>query len=37
VTIDYVPSRSSRKAGLFFMRDPREFDLSLRALGYQSP
>lgn len=36
-TLDYVPGRSSRKAGLFFDHDPRRADLSVRALGYIEP
>ena len=37
VTLDYIPSQSSRKAGLYFSEDPREFELSLRAEGYRAP
>jgi uncharacterized protein (TIGR02588 family) len=37
VTLDYVPSQSSREAGLYFSEDPREFELSLRAEGYRAP
>lgn len=36
-TIDYLPPRSERKAGLFFARNPADFRLELRALGYQEP
>ena len=36
-TIDFVPGKSERRAGLFFTRDPREFELQLRALGYAEP
>jgi uncharacterized protein (TIGR02588 family) len=34
---DYIPGRSERKGGLFFIRDPRSGRLSLRATGYASP
>jgi uncharacterized protein (TIGR02588 family) len=37
VTIDYVPAGSQAKAGLFFTRDPKKFDLQLRAQGYRKP
>ena len=36
-TIDYVPAGSQRKAGLFFTRNPQEFDLQLRAKSYVEP
>lgn len=36
-TLDYLPSRSERKGGLFFTRDPRDFQLNIRALGYEDP
>jgi uncharacterized protein (TIGR02588 family) len=36
-TIDYLPPRSEKKAGLFFTRDPRQFDLQVRSLGYEEP
>lgn len=35
--IDYVPGSSARRGGLFFTRDPREHELTLRALGYAKP
>jgi uncharacterized protein (TIGR02588 family) len=34
---DYIPGRSSREGGLFFARDPRQGQLSLRPLGYSVP
>jgi uncharacterized protein (TIGR02588 family) len=37
VTLDYLPGRSSRTAGLFFTRDPREGRLEIRPLGYTRP
>jgi uncharacterized protein (TIGR02588 family) len=36
-TIDYVPGESTRRAGLFFTRDPRDLELKVRALGYARP
>jgi uncharacterized protein (TIGR02588 family) len=36
-TIDYLPPRSYEKAGLFFTRDPRQFELQVRPLGYEEP
>jgi uncharacterized protein (TIGR02588 family) len=36
-SIDYVPSQSQRGAGLFFSYNPADFDLSVRAMGYQEP
>lgn len=35
--VDYVPSNSRNSAGLFFTKDPRSGELTLRALGYQKP
>jgi uncharacterized protein (TIGR02588 family) len=36
-TIEYVPSHSERKGGLFFTSDPRQYKLQLRAKGYEKP
>ena len=36
-TIEYLPSHSERKGGLFFTGDPRQFELELRATGYEEP
>ena len=36
-TIEYVPSHSEREGGLFFTRDPRQYDLQIRAKGYETP
>ena len=36
-TIDYVPGRGSRRAGLAFTRDPSGHRLEVRATGYQEP
>jgi uncharacterized protein (TIGR02588 family) len=35
--LDYVPSHSFRKGGLFFSQDPRKYPLQLRAKGYAEP
>jgi uncharacterized protein (TIGR02588 family) len=37
VTLGYVPAESQRDAGLFFQRDPAQYTLKLRALGYETP
>ena len=37
VTLDYVPARSMRGAGLFFKTDPNKGQLEVRAIGYQEP
>jgi uncharacterized protein (TIGR02588 family) len=37
ITMDYVPSGSQRRAGLIFSRDPRKFELQIRAKGYEQP
>lgn len=36
-TLSYLPGNSTRKAGLIFSRDPRQFKLELRATGYEAP
>jgi uncharacterized protein (TIGR02588 family) len=36
-TIDYLPPRSHKKGGLFFTRDPRQFELKMRPFGYEEP
>lgn len=36
-TLDYVPAHSRRAGGVLFARDPAEFDLEVRATGYQNP
>ena len=36
-TLEYVPSHSERKGGLFFKSDPRQYELQLRAKGYEKP
>lgn len=36
-TVEYVPSHSQRAGGLFFTLDPRQYELQLRATGYETP
>ncbi|MGH9942841.1 MAG: hypothetical protein ACRD9R_10855 [Pyrinomonadaceae bacterium] len=36
-TLNYVPSRSTRRGGLFFTNDPQKFELKLQAKGYERP
>ena len=36
-TLDHLPAQSSRAGGLFFTRNPRAFELRLRAEGYHEP
>jgi uncharacterized protein (TIGR02588 family) len=36
-TLQYLPARAERAAGLFFTEDPRAHELTLRAVGYQTP
>jgi uncharacterized protein (TIGR02588 family) len=36
-TLEYLPSHSERSGGLFFTADPREYQLELRAKGYETP
>ena len=36
-TLEHVPSHSERAGGLFFKSDPRQFELQLRAKGYEKP
>lgn len=35
--LDYLPAGSAREGGLFFSRDPRQYELELSAAGYQKP
>lgn len=37
VTIDYIPSKGKRRAGLIFTRDPAAYELSVRPTGYDLP
>lgn len=36
-TIDYVPGQSTARGGLFFSRDPADFELEIRPTGYRKP
>jgi uncharacterized protein (TIGR02588 family) len=36
-TIDYLPPRSEQRGGLFFTRDPLQFELQVRPFGYVEP
>lgn len=36
-TLDYAPSHSERKGGLFFTKNPQNFDLQIRATGFEEP
>jgi len=36
-TIEYLPAHSEREGGLFFTTDPRNYELRLRAKGYEKP
>lgn len=36
-TLDFVPTQSRRKAGLYFSRDPRSYRLELRPVGFTLP
>jgi len=33
--IEFLPARSKKRAGLFFTKDPNQFELKLRPLGYE--
>ena len=35
--IDYAPSHSERKGALIFTKNPKDYDLLLRATGYEKP
>lgn len=37
VTIDYAPSKSELKGGLFFKNNPHEFQIEINAKGYTEP
>jgi len=36
-TLTYAPANSQREGGLFFTKNPNEFELKIRALGYEKP
>ena len=35
--LEWVPAHSEREGGLFFASDPRQYQLQLRAKGYENP
>ena len=35
--IGFLPSHSKKRAGLFFSRDPKRFELKVRPHGYEEP
>ena len=37
VTVDYVPSHSEKKGGMFFIEDPRTNEFVIRAKGFNEP
>lgn len=37
ILLDYLPSSSSRRGGLYFRNDPADYELVLRASGYRDP
>lgn len=37
MTLTYVPARSERQGGLFFVNDPRNVELKIYARGYEKP
>lgn len=37
MSYQYLPPNSPRTGGLFFTRDPRQFQLTLRPMGYEAP
>ncbi|MGI8639738.1 MAG: hypothetical protein ACR2MG_07265 [Pyrinomonadaceae bacterium] len=36
-TLAYAPANSVRQGGLFFTKNPQNFDLQIRATGYEEP
>ncbi|MFN2413136.1 MAG: hypothetical protein ABR535_08825 [Pyrinomonadaceae bacterium] len=36
-SLTYAPANSQREGGLFFTKNPSEFDLLIRATGYEKP
>ena len=35
--LEWVPAHSEREGGLFFSSDPRQYQMQLRAKGYENP
>lgn len=36
-TLTYSPAHSTRRGGLYFTKNPQNFDLQIRATGYEEP
>jgi len=36
-SLAYAPANSQREGGLFFTKNPNEFEVNIRALGYEKP
>ena len=36
-TVTYSPANSKRRGGLFFTKDPQQFQLQIRVTGYEEP
>ena len=36
-TLTYAPANSVRRGGLYFTKNPQQFDLQIRATGYEEP
>ena len=36
-TLAYAPANSERRGGLYFSKNPQQFDLQIRATGYEEP
>lgn len=36
-TLTYSPANSERRGGMFFTKDPQQFQLQIRATGYEEP
>jgi uncharacterized protein (TIGR02588 family) len=37
ISLAYLPARSARRGGLFFTKNPRDFQLKIRAKGFEQP
>jgi uncharacterized protein (TIGR02588 family) len=37
ISMAYLPAKSVRRGGLFFTKDPHQFELKIRAKGYEQP
>lgn len=36
-TLTYAPANSERRGGLYFSKNPQQFDVQIRATGYEEP